>query len=179
MTVLIHNFNTNHLFYQNLNTIFQFLGQFALRSIKIIFKKGVDNFETEHKKFLFLVMGAVPTISYYHDPNFNHWKILLKWFFKFSPKSKSWNMKWCKTKTGYLATISKLWKIICGNFLLQYGCFQCSSNSNPVSYWVTWQTNRELYIRTGQSVFTIFCFQKMFKLTKLVPKCFIMSVEHY
>ena len=26
-----------------------------------------------------------------------------------------------------------------------------SSNSNPVSYWVTWQTNRELYTRTGQT----------------------------
>ena len=33
--------------------------------------------------------------------------------------------------------------------------------------------------RTGQTVFTIFCFQKMFKITKLVPKCFILSVEHY
>ena len=54
-----------------------------------------------------------------------------------------------------------------------------SSNSNPVSYWVTWQTNRELYTRTGQTVFTIFCFQKMFKITKLVPQCYIMSVEHY
>ena len=31
-----------------------------------------------------------------------------------------------------------------------------SSNSNPVSYWVTWQTNRELYTRTGQTVFTIY-----------------------
>ena len=40
-----------------------------------------------------------------------------------------------------------------------------SSNSNPVSHWVTWQTNRELYTRTGQTAFTIFCFQKMFKIT--------------
>ena len=31
-----------------------------------------------------------------------------------------------------------------------------SSNSNPVSYWFTWQTNRELYTRTGQNVFTIY-----------------------
>ena len=33
--------------------------------------------------------------------------------------------------------------------------------------------------RTGQTVFTIFCFQKMFKITKLIPKCFILFVEHY
>ena len=45
-----------------------------------------------------------------------------------------------------------------------------SPNSNPVSYWVTWQTNRELYTWTGQTVFTIFCFQKMFKIIKLVPQ---------
>ena len=38
-----------------------------------------------------------------------------------------------------------------------------------------WRANT----RTGQTVFTIFCFQKMFKITKFVPKCFIMSVEHY
>ena len=45
------------------------------------------------------------------------------------------------------------------------------------------KANVELFTRTGQTVFTIFCFQKMFKITKfnLVPKCFItgMSVEHY
>ena len=35
----------------------------------------------------------------------------------------------------------------------------------------------ELFTRTGQTVFTIFCFRKMFKITKLVPKCFIMSVD--
>ena len=38
---------------------------------------------------------------------------------------------------------------------------------------------RELYTRTGQTVFTIFCFQKMFKMTKLVPQCFILPIEHY
>ena len=31
-----------------------------------------------------------------------------------------------------------------------------SSNSNPVSYWVTGQTNKELYTRTGQTVFLNF-----------------------
>ena len=35
----------------------------------------------------------------------------------------------------------------------------------------------ELFTRTGQTVFTIFCFRKIFKITKLVPKCFIMSVD--
>ena len=44
---------------------------------------------------------------------------------------------------------------------------KCNSNSNPVSYWVTWKPT-ELFTRTGQTVFTIFCFQKMFKITKLV-----------
>ena len=53
--------------------------------------------------------------------------------------------------------------------------FNLNSNSNPVSYWVTWQTNRELNTRTGQTVCTIFCFQKMFKITKLAPKCFIYA----
>ena len=38
---------------------------------------------------------------------------------------------------------------------------------------------RELYTRTGQTVFTIFCFQKMFKMTKLVPQCFMLPIEHY
>ena len=37
----------------------------------------------------------------------------------------------------------------------------------------------ELYTRTGQTVFTIFCFQKMFKITKLVPQCFMLPIEHY
>ena len=54
-----------------------------------------------------------------------------------------------------------------------------SSNSNPVSYWVTWQTNRDLCTRTGQTVFTIFCFHKMFKITKVVPQCFMLPIEHY
>ena len=60
-----------------------------------------------------------------------------------------------------------------------------NSNSNPVSYWVTWNlVNTELFTQTGQTVFTIFCFQKMFKITKLlVPKCFIniiyLSEQHY
>ena len=52
-----------------------------------------------------------------------------------------------------------------------------SSNSSPVSYWATWQTNRELYTRTCQTVFTIFCFQKMFKITKLVPQCFMLPIH--
>ena len=52
-----------------------------------------------------------------------------------------------------------------------------SSNSSPVSYWTTWQTNRELYTWTCKTVFTIFCFQKMFKITKLVPQCFMLSIH--
>ena len=41
------------------------------------------------------------------------------------------------------------------------------------------KANTEFFTRTGQTVFTIFCFLKVFKMTKLVPKCLIMSVEHY
>ena len=50
-----------------------------------------------------------------------------------------------------------------------------SSNSNPVSYWVTWQTNRELYTRTDQTVFTIFCFQKMFLNDKIGTTMFYVA----
>ena len=38
---------------------FEFLGQFTIRSI-YNFQKGVDDFEIQHKKFSFLVRGAVP-----------------------------------------------------------------------------------------------------------------------
>ena len=37
----------NRLAYLNFNAIFEFFGQFTLRYI--IFQKGVDNFEIEHK----------------------------------------------------------------------------------------------------------------------------------
>ena len=40
------------------------------------------------------------------------------------------------------------------------------------------KANKELFTQTGQTVFTIFCFQKMFKTTKLVPKCFMLPIEH-
>ena len=38
----------------------------------------------------------------------------------------------------------------------------------------------ELFRQTG-TVFTIFCFlwQKVFKITKLVPQCFMLPIEHY
>ena len=49
-------------------------------------------------------------------------------------------------------------------YILHSTCFVSSSNSNPVSYWVTWQINRELYTRTGQTVFTISTFRKWLKL---------------
>ena len=45
--VLISNLK-NRVAYSNFNAIFVFLGQFAIR-VYIIFQKGVDNFEIEHK----------------------------------------------------------------------------------------------------------------------------------
>ena len=40
------------------------------------------------------------------------------------------------------------------------------------------KANTELLTRTGQTVFTIFCFQKVFKITKLVPQCFMLPIEY-
>ena len=53
-----------------------------------------------------------------------------------------------------------------------------SPNSNPLSR-VTERVIEGLCIRTGENVFTIFCFQKMFRITKLVPQCLMLPIEHY
>ena len=39
--------------------------------------------------------------------------------------------------------------------------------------------NSRLLTRTGENVFSIFCFQKLFRITKLVPQCFMLPIEHY
>ena len=41
------------------------------------------------------------------------------------------------------------------------------------------KANTELFTQTSQTVFTIFCFQKMFKITKLVPQCLMLPIERY
>ena len=81
-----------------------------------------------------------------------------------------------------IAKVRRRWytsecRSVCGSGSEHLGEARTAHSMGVVSYWVIhviWQTNRELYTRTGQTVFTIFCFQKMFKITKLVPKCFIM-----
>ena len=55
---------------------------------------------------------------------------------------------------------------------LTFPWFETAHSMGVVSHWVTWQTNRELDTRNGQTVFTIFCFQKMFKNYKIGTKMF-------
>ena len=73
---------------------------------------------------------------------------LFPFFFFFSPKS--WNS-------------SPKWK----NYSPAFGMNNRRIDA-PDPVWVTWKPYTELFPWTSQTVFTIFCFQKMFEITKLV-----------
>ena len=49
----------------NSDAIFEFLGQVTIKYEYIIFQKGVDDFETEHKTCLFSVRGAVTPLKHH------------------------------------------------------------------------------------------------------------------
>ena len=88
-----------------------------------------------------------------------------------------WSFKewmWCR----FLTLSNSILGVLGGNIAC-YCYYIASANSHSTQ--IVWD-RRDHWLAaswTGQTVFTIFCFQKMFKITKLVPKCFILSVEHY
>ena len=82
----------NHWAYLNSNAMFEFLGQFADKMHVLFFKNGVDNFEIEHKTYLFLVRGAIP--PYRHTSRF-HIEGTLK-NFKIGLCLHIFATKWCQ-----------------------------------------------------------------------------------